>query len=259
MDTVTDFIDDLLIKHRVTLKMAYDCSVREKEAIQGMKEIFTLKKRDDFLLCMTALRILAGDNMDKIGGYFQKDSEMDYELDEQFFEKHKTLVLTAFVVNPAFFAMAVNAHGVIAYELQKQEQEVPALEHAAKRTLKPMKKFISFPLPSLQLDYLAASACGPELVEIMKPLKLDLDGIKGELAVDGSENRTIQFRFEFEELHQRFPFFLDLTYRTEADQKIHSVSLNERRNEYDIVSPMQYDIDFSQGIAITEIKGVKFD
>ncbi|MCL2793490.1 MAG: hypothetical protein FWD87_10435 [Spirochaetaceae bacterium] len=260
MEAITKYIDDLLIEHRVTLKMVYDCSVNEKKTIAGIKKIFDLKKQNDFLLSMVALRILSGNNTEKIHKYFQEDCDMYYDLDDKFFEENKTLILTAFIYNPRFFAMAVNMRGLIAYELQKQKKH--GEKKVTKKTLNVKEKIYGgvFSVPAFQLDYLAASSDEPGLIEIMKRKKLDLNGIRGELSVYGNkQDRTILFSFEFEKAHTRCPFYLDIKYITRTDKKTHKVSLNKKLKKIGIESQMQYNIDFSKGITITEIKGVKID
>jgi len=260
METTVKFIDSLLIRYRVTLKMVYDCNANEKEAIADIKSIFDLGTPRDFRLCLVALRILGGNNAEKVAEYFKSDRGILYDADDQFFDENKTLVLTAFMYNPAFFAMAVNLHGLIDHKLQKQK--LPVME-----TVKNLPHIFDFiPKPALQFEYLAASGAGRKMKQIGKPAAVELNGISGELRIDGSKemNNAVQFVFLFSKYHRQVPFYLDVSFVTKADKLTHKARICKKHESSDkkklaITSPVQYEIDFSKGIAVTEIRGVEID
>ena len=256
MEKAANYLDNLLIKHNVSLKKIYDCNVSQKENIDGIKRIFNTEDENDFLLSLVALKLITENNSDKFIECFQKDSEIFYNLDDKFFRENKTLVLTAFIYNPAFFAMAVNMHGLIAYELQKQKRL--SVKVAGK-----ISEFISnaknFRVPSFQLDYIAASSVDQGLISIMKKEDIDLNGIKGKLEIFGNaKDKAVQFEFEFNEAQQLFPFFLEITYLTTIDKKTHKIRLDDKKNnKYVLTSFVQYKIDFTESVIIKKIKGVK--
>ena len=266
MKTVTRFIDDLLIENNVTLKMVYDCSVNDRETICGIKKIFKAENQRDFLLSLTALRILGKNNRDKVAGYFKKDYGIRYDLDEQFFEQNKTLVLTAFLHNPAFFAMAVNIHGLIRHELQKQEApSIQAAVDTAHDLLNKVYDFIFTPQPALQFGYVAASGADVKWITVGKPVQVNLNGIKGGLHIFGKDlngKRSVLFRFAFAEYFKPLPFYLDVKFITNIDNMTHELRLDEKyvdnpeEKELVITSQVKTGIDFSKGITVTEIRGI---
>lgn len=254
MESVTKFIDSLLVKNRVTLKMVYDCSVNDREIITDIKKIFDLENKQAFLLCLVALRILGENEKNKIAEYFKNDSQMYYDLDDQFFEENKTVVLTAFIYNPEFFTMAVNMRGLIEHELQKQ------------KNLKIMPKNKKSPPQTWHFEFLAASSAGPKWKPVGEPLMIKLkNGIDGRLSIYGKDlkgKRVALFRFAFAKYYQCLPFYLDITFITKADNLTHKAKLGEKyidnpkMNELVITSSIQDKIDFSGGINVTEIREI---
>ena len=265
MDKVTEYLNNLLIKHRVSLKMVYDCSVNQKETIDGIARIFDSEAYNDYLLSMTVLRILAGNDTDKINGYFKHDYGIDYDLNDKFFEEHKILVLTALMLNPSFYSMAMNMHGLISYELYKQESPVAAAAGKFNDLKEKVITFISketyipFNAPVFGLVYQSAGTSGNQLIEIMRKENIDLNGIKGSLIVNANEkNNVIQFQFEFAESHRFVPFYLEVTYVTEADNKTRKIKINEKHSGR-ISSRKKKNIDFTRDITVTKIRGIKID
>jgi len=247
----TEYINNLLNKNKVSLKMVYDCKVKENENLKNIERIFEEdSKGKEFLLCQAVLRILCNDNTDKFIEYLKNDTGMNDELNDIFFEKHKTLILTAFIYNRTFFAMAVNLHGLIACKLKNQK--ISIIRNKTRSGIS------AFPIRAFRLKHLAAGSRGPELISILTAKTLNLEGIKGELSVYGNnQNMVVQFRFEFKEFHNPFPFFLCIEYVTNADKKKRKIDLNIKHNEYVIVSKMNYNIDFSKGITIEKIGSIK--
>ena len=260
MDKISMYINDLLVQNNVSLKKIYDCSVKQKETISQIKKIFDSKTYNDYLLTMTVLRVIEGNKAENIIGYFKKDCGIDYNPDDKYFDDNKILVLTAFIFNPSFFSMAVNMHGLIMHELQRQNSSAALLSEKLNdlkekvSDLVSKEKYVNLNIPAFQLNYISASTSNHGLIEIMRKDNIDLGGIKGTLIINGSEkNKIIQFKFEFPRPNRTFPFNLEISYTTKADNKKHKIIL-EKINEYTLVSPEKNNINFTGSLTVNRIR-----
>jgi len=258
-----DFIDELLLKHRVSLLALSDFADVHMDDLQRAERIFDLKEERDGKLCLALFRLLAGKHEAAISESFCNRYNLDTSLDDFSFEKNKLFLLAAFVYNPSFFAMSWNLCGIIRCELalrKELQEETPKQETGSVFSIVPKRRI------NIGVDVLAASSAGEEMEEIWSG-NIAEEGICGKLRISANNKDDageVYFAFEFKEYSPGLPFFLQVRYTTSIDRIEHIAKLtiehnSARKKVLIISSEPQRGIRYGGGITITDIEVLAHD
>jgi len=238
-DASFEFIDELLLKHRVSLRSLSNVAETQMDDLQQAERIFDLKEEKDGKLCLALFRLMAGNHATAISESFCSMYNLDPSLDDFSFERNKLFLLAAFVHNPSFFAMSWNLCGIIQSELASQGEK-------SNRTF----------LPRRNIAVLAASSADVAMKEIWSE-DIEENGISGKLRIlannkDGAGK--LQFRFKFSEYHSEPPYYLVARYTTKSDGIEYQAELsttpvnNSKNKELVIASAIQTGVNYSGGL-----------
>jgi hypothetical protein len=185
-----DFIDKLLVKYRISLRTVYRFAEEHDSEIQGIEGIFDLKTERDKKLCLVLFRLLSG-RSEEIGSHFSNRYGFADSLDDLFYEQNKLLLITAFMYNPPFFAMAWNLCGLVLADIADKstgrENEGPVGG----------TKIIVFP-QALKVHRLAASGTEEGLRQFGKSHHVSVGDYSGELQIMSDAEGYLQFRFKLD-------------------------------------------------------------
>jgi len=243
------FIDELLLKHRISLRTLGDYAEKHMEDLEKAESIFDLKNEREIKLCLALFRLMAGKYAAAIGESFCGRYHItDSPVDDIFFEQNKLFLIAAFVYNPSFFAMSWNLCGIIRSELAfAKELQVISWEN--------IKQFPRFHVPAVN----AASSADGVLREIAsKDIVIEKEGVFGKLGILANNRDTtgiIQFRFKFNEFTNRPPYYLRVRYtcvsdNTERIAELKNVEKSQRNRELFIYSQPQSGIPYGDGLTI---------
>jgi hypothetical protein len=247
------FIDDLLIKHSVSLRTVYDFAEQHGEELRKAGEIFELKSERDKKLCLSLFKLLAGKSAKKMSAYYCRRYGIEKGPDKEFFEENKLFLITAFIENPAFFNMSWNLCGIIQTRLSLKKAPVTIKKTADDEEW----------LPFGNMGFAFAASSGSFLETIFSE-SIDTNGIKGRLQVmanNENESGDVQFVFAFDEYSSRPPYFLVIRFKT-VDGKSHTIKLdtydsNEHSKTLIIQSELQRGIKYSGGFTDVRVRKEK--
>ena len=255
-----EFIDELLLSHRVSLLALSDFADTHMEDLQQAENIFDLKEEKDEKLCLALFRLMAGKYASAISEKFCNKYHLALSsVDDLFFEKNKLFLLAAFVYNPSFFTLSWNLCGIIRSELAFEAE-------SQKETEEPERSEVITVVFLRPILALAASGADETLEEIWSE-DIDLDGIQGKLRIlanNKDDAGLVEFRFKFIEYHSEPPYYLLVRYTTQSDGIEHTAELNtiavnsSKKRELVIVSAVQEGIRYSGGLTITSMEVHKY-
>jgi hypothetical protein len=256
IDERMELVDQLLIKHKISLLDAADFANEHIKELEQAKNIFDLKEERDEKLCLALFRLMAGKYAADISKSFcERYNITDSSVDEIFFEKNKLFLIAAFIYNPSFFAMSWNLCGIIMSQLayQAEMQEDVQKQETGKVIVVDFQQ---------NIEILSASRAD----EVLQPIwseDIDRDGIQGELQirVNNKDNAgMVQFRFKFKEYHSEPPYYLRVHYKTNNDNIEHTAELNvitvnnADNRELIIASARQDSVRYEGGLTITSLE-----
>lgn len=247
-----DFLDDLLLNNRITLKDLNDCMRAKRLEITEMENIFDLKTEEDARRCAALPRLLFPQEADAITAYFRQEEEDNpvMKIPEPSVEEYKVLLAASFVYNRAFFAMAWNWCAAIREELRKSGFELivfgkrrlsshtmPFFESRAAASIEPVfRSFGEHPLEGY--GNLVALCCSTEKARYVK----------------------LQFRPE-KPLPQELkkPYRMAILFICRADNTEHLFHLPGREDRHiphsgETLISKSEEIDYASGIDIKQIQ-----
>jgi len=246
-----DFLDTLLLRNNITIKDLADCSNGCYDELMDMERIFDLESEDDFSCCLTIPYLLDPLAAKEICAYF-RDEEKGHPFVNSAapdLEKYRLPLVSAFVFNPSFFAMAWNWCALIRQELQLMMKGKIA-------------RFPGVSSPGVEKPHFilqAASGTG-------SILEIDFGAVRennpdGRLWIRAKAGK-VRFFFRFASYHESPPCHLMVKCRTNKDGKEYSVLLNEELNnrenkELIIRSGNIPDFDYSE-VEILGIEGMAY-
>jgi hypothetical protein len=244
---IEDFIDDMLIKHNISLEKTIAYAKEHRAELEGMKRIFKLENADDarFLLSLPALMVPA--IADNVVSYFRKEKAGDpvIEATEPDIENCKLPLLSAFIHNPSFFTMAWNWCAMIRQELQARTNPRRSFE-VIKGEKAP--QFVS-KRTGLNIKYQRQAASGADAVVQDGEWDIQRDNVLlGLLWLEITERGT-RFVFQFTDYTPEPSCYLVLKYKTK-DGEPKSAALREIDSKPDnegiiICSDLITDFDLS--------------
>jgi hypothetical protein len=254
INVADEFIDQLLLKYRISLRAVYDFAEEHMEELQQAKKIFDLKDERDKKLCLALFRLLSEKNAAAISTSFCGRYHIaDSSLDDLFFEQNKIFLIAAFIYNPSFFARSCNLCGILMSQLAFKAELLGEKQKPGK------SKAFEFPRT---IPALAASGTDETLEEIWGE-DIDQDGIQGKLrilAYNKDDAGVVQFRFKFGEYYPEPPYYLRVRYTTNSDGMEYTAELNiiavnsSKNRELVIDSAPQKGIRYSDGLSIISLE-----
>ena len=249
-----EFIDRLLLDHRISLRAVYDFADEHMEDLRQAGKIYKLKTGKDIKLCLSVFRLISREYAGAIGECFCAEYNIEGSpLDDLFFEQNKLFLIAAFIYNPSFFAKSWNLCGIIISRL--------AFEAGAqKETQKPESVIII--VWTRKITGFSGSSADDTLREVWSE-DIAQDGLFGKLRILANnleDAGVVQFRFKFKEYRTEPPYFLRVRYRTEGDQTEHTAELNTiavnsgKNRELVIASAPEKDIRYEKGITVTGLE-----
>ena len=258
--TQDEFMDDLLLKHRISLRVLSDFAENHIEELKHAEDIFDLRDEHDEKLCLSVFCLMAGENAPAVRNNFCNRYQInDSSVDEIFFERNKLFLIAAFAYNPVFFAMCWNLCGIIASQLAMEAE-------SQNETITPKKNKSVNLFFQRRVEVPAASGADEALREIWAE-SIDLDGVQGNLRIRANNRDDageMEFRFRFSEYHGEPLYFLKVHFTAKSDESRHIAELNKiavnskRKKELIIASSVQSGIHYSEGFTITSIEVEKF-
>ena len=119
-----DIIDELLIKHNISLRILSDYADDHMEKLLKAEDIFNHKEDKDKRLCLAIFHLLAGDHAIAICECFCERYNIDASLiGKRISDENVMFLLAAFIYNPSFFAMSQNLCGIIRSQLAFEAEE----------------------------------------------------------------------------------------------------------------------------------------
>jgi hypothetical protein len=201
-----DFLNTLRLENRVTFKAIYACEREHRDEIQSMDTIFRLESEEDMRRCLAIPQILDPENADTLVDYFCSKHR-----DNQFISAakshpagYKVLLLTAFIFNPSFFAMAWNWCSLYRHEVRMQmlrEQEARKGFAAVRETPRPGVIYLGKP-------NMREAASGTR-VSYSGHWTINQDNMQGELWMADREG-GVEFIFKFAEYADAPPYYISV-------------------------------------------------
>jgi hypothetical protein len=248
-----DFLDTLLLRHHITLKMVYDCAAARYEELKGMERILDLKDEEDVRRFLVLPRILVPDGADTIIAHFREETQKQESkrwvsvVSEPDIEKYAVLLISAFVYNTPFFAMAWKRCDLLK-EAAYQKRSVTPIHEIASQPKRARRRESSY-----QFMYKAASAAVPGFRRFGTPFDFE----EGRLEALGAEfdGYYLQFRFTPNAALIRL-YIIDVQFTTSEDHVSHVLRLRNNPDGVFRSSPKDgKNIDYTQGI---EVQSVEF-
>jgi hypothetical protein len=241
-----------MLQHHISLRNVYDYADSHKNELQCIENIFELGSEKDKQLCLALFRLIAKNEERRIANYFCNEYRFDDNLDDMFFEQNKILLITAFIYNPAFFAMAWNLCGIIKAEIAVDQNDLQVLKRNN------AQQVFRFYNGAGKVHNLAASGKDVGNKKFGEMLRVSFDETKGELQLLGDDSGTLKLRFKFDKEYLQLPH-LKVTFTVDATgESMETVLDKPLLNNNDMIcSPIMKNIDISKGISITEVERIE--
>jgi hypothetical protein len=253
-NTPEAFVNELLVKNSIPLEEIIACARERGAELDRMERIFDLETAEDARLLMALPALLVPADAERVIDYFRKE-ESGRPLPESAAPedgRYTLLLLSAFVYNPAFFAMAWNW---CAYIRDRSRKAAPKL-----RPVKDTNDFrvIEF-TPARHIEYKAAAGLGFHTFGETT----DLPGI-GTLAQLGGEMGGVfylQFRLTITSDLVPRPFAMEIDFTTLKNGKRRRVRLEDNRDNFEItvIHSIPVEADYTHGITIHRIAPLPTD
>jgi hypothetical protein len=250
-NTPEAFINALLVKHNVPLEAVIACAKEYGGALERMESIFDLKASNDARLLLTLPLLLVPTDADSIIKYFRNEERENQELvdTESDLNGSKTLLLSAFIYNPPFFAMAWNWCAYIRDRVRKQLERPFTV-------VKNMDSSHSFEFkPARRIMYRAAASGVPGFRQFGESTDFEGLGTLGQLVAEMGNRSYFQFSLDLSAIQIPRPFVMIVEFTTLKDGKSHQITLEDGSEEQEEPADIIYSkpvegIDYSHGIEI---------
>jgi len=253
-DERNEFIDQLLLKYRISLFTVADFAKTHRSEMQQAGKIFDLKTERDEKLCLAVFRLISEEYSAAISECFCAQYKIASSLDDIFFDQNKLFLISAFIYNSSFFARSWNLCGIIISHLAYQAE----LRDEPK---KPQAGTVIVVFFQQDIEVLSASSAD----EVLQPIwskDIDQNGIQGKLQIlanDNDDAGMLQFCFTFKEYYSEPPYYLSVHYKTNGDNIEHTAELNvidvnnADNGELIIASARQNGVRYKDGFASLEV------
>jgi hypothetical protein len=247
-NTPEAFINELLVKNSIPLEAVIACARERGAELDRMERIFDLETAEDALFLMALPTLLVPDDAERVIDYFRKEASGGPLPESVAPEDGRCalILLSAFVYNPAFFAMAWNW---CAYIRDRSQKAMPKLRPAKDTS---SSRVIEF-MPARHIEYKAAAGLGFHTFGETT----ELPGI-GTLAQLGGEmggRFYLQFRLTITSDLVPRPFDIEIDFITLKDGERRRVRLEADRDDpgNTVIRSIPVEADYTHGIAIHQI------
>ena len=243
-----DFLDSLMLSHHISLKMIYDCAAARYEDLAGMERVLDPQTEEDARCFLALPRLLEPRDAGAIIACFREQYKGTWLADvaEPPLAEYALPVISAFVYNTAFFAMAWKKCDMLKEAAgQKKAPGIIPFPGTGK----------TFSVPSVRFEYKAASAAEPGFRKFGAAFEFE-DGVLEALGAEFDE-RYLQFRFTPKKTVSP-PCRLEVRFTVPGDERLRALSLSGAPDDPEgIVYSLPKDgkgIDYTRGIEIKEIQ-----
>lgn len=204
-------LDTLLLQHHISLKMVCDCAASRYNELKKMEHIFDLKTEEDVRRFLMLPRILDPHGADDLISYFREEKRASWiagVAEPDLYdgtENYALLLITAFIYNTAFFAMAWNWCALVREEVRlRMVREQEQRERFTVVRGSPRSKGIDLGKPNMQ------EAASGTRVSVSghwgreKLLEENIDGELWRLVREGG----VEFVFKFAEYADKPPYYI---------------------------------------------------
>ncbi|MCL2196884.1 MAG: hypothetical protein FWB77_04650 [Treponema sp.] len=265
-----NFINTLLEKFNISLETVIDFIVENNAELDQIKEIFKLKNNNDAELLVTVPYILmpSEEIAFKVVNYLKNEESENAVLGNAIpdVEKHKLLLLSAFVHNQSFFSMSWNWCAFIREKIYKkinknasvtEESVYAALDARTAQTPQienDGSMIIYIFRQSKRIERYRASTDGNRAFG--EPTHLEGIGDLHQLLEEVGEHLYFQFHLSITNENLARPFELEIEFSAIKDGKVHVISIIDDTNQLQqsVRSIPVDDVDASQGIEIRSIR-----
>jgi hypothetical protein len=246
-----DFLDQLMLNNHISLKMVYDCAAARYDDLAGMERILDPQNEEDARYFLALPRLLEPEDAGDIIACFKEQHRGTWLADvaEPPLAECAVPVISAFVYNTAFFAMAWKKCELLKQaaeqKLQKKDSNVILIFVMGK----------TFRIPSVRFEYKAASAVEPGFRKFGGTFTFE----GGALETLGAEfdGPYLQFKFSPGKNVSR-PYRLEVHFTVAGDERLRVLRLHDAPDDPEgaaYSSPTDgKDIDYTRGIEIREIQ-----
>jgi hypothetical protein len=248
------FVNELLVKHNIPLEAIIACARERGGELDLMERIFDLKTAEDARLLLALPALLVPADAGRVVDYFRREENGNPLLESSVpgDDQCTLLLLSAFVYNPAFFAMAWNW---CAYIRDRSRKAMPGFRLVKDTNSSHIIEFN----PARHIEYKAAAGLGFHTFGETS----NLPGI-GALAQLGDEMEGrfyLQFRLTIDSEAVPRPFAVEIEFTTLKDGERHRVRLegNKDNLETAVIRSIPVEADYSHGIAIHRIASEPVD
>jgi len=248
-----DFLDTLLLRHHISLKMVYDCAEKQYDDLATMERIIDLEEEEDVRRFLATARILNPEDVDTIIENLRKEARKQNrnwiaDVKEPPLENYAQLIISAFVYNTLFFAMALKKCELLMQSVQHSERQ------RNDNKIKPFKRVfpkIGGSSSSYRVEYKAASSAVKGFKPFITPSLETAEGV-------------LEFRHaEFDDYFLKFYFYPKTELPDNCVIDVHFIVIGNSHNlrlrkEDDVFTSDPRDgkgIDYRSGI---EIKSIEF-
>ena len=223
-----DFLDTLLLRNNITIKDLADQSNERYGELMDMERIFDLETESDFACCLTIPLLLDPLAAQKIIEYFREEEHdsLFSKTAQPDIEKYRLLLVSAFVFNPAFFAMAWNWCAFIRQELQLQLQLQSQLQ-IKKENFKIFKYKPNVLVSVKNVRQQLHAASGKGQIQNIGNWPIDVDNeLFGYLTLNVISG-AVRFKFKFAAYFDEPPCFVEVKCKSKEGNEYSNVIINQ--------------------------------
>jgi len=244
-----DFLDTLLLRHHISLKMVYDCAEKQYDDLNTMERIIDLNEEEDVRRFFATARILNPEGADAIIENLRKEARKQNrnwiaDIQEPPPDSYTLLIISAFVYNTLFFAMALKKCELLMQSTHRSERQKDNKRRGPFKRLFPKTGESSY-----RIEYKAASSAVPDFEKFGIPLEIE----EGILESRGAQFDVHYLRFYFRPKAE-LPGNCIIDVRFSVMGKNHNLRLY--KNDEIFISETQdgKGIDYTHGIEIESIE-----
>jgi len=248
-----DFLDTLLLRHHITLKMVYDFAAKQYDDLNTMERIIDLKEEEDVRRFFATVRILHPETADSLIENLRKEAQKQENknwiafVKEPSLDSYAPLIISAFVYNAPFFAMAWKKCDMLLQSMQSSENQ------KNNSRILPFKR--TFPKTGnsfYRVEYKAASSAVPGFREFGIPLETK----EGELKFLGAQFDVPYLQLSFRPKAE-LPENCVIDARVNVTGNSHNLRLRKSDGIFISYPDDGKGIDYTKGIEIESIEFIE--
>jgi hypothetical protein len=248
-NTADRFLNNLLVQNGISPRALLSCVSQNSDVLDSISDIFDIRNSMDAKLMLTLPYLFDADTAEDVISYFRKEQAGNsfVETAEPDVEGSKLLLLSAFVYNPSFFAMAWNWCSYVQYKAQHFHKPNTI---ATKRRSAFTHKFT----PARRIVYMAAAEVG--FREFGEKTEIPDIGTLTQLGDEAGGTYYIQFKLSITSDSLPRPFIMTVEFTTLKDGQSHNIQIidNPEKPDASIVRSVPVESDYTGGIEIHSVE-----